>query len=326
MANTVYEKKKCLYSGPFCDIYSATDGNNKPVALKVVDVDFLKKPHDFRQEIRLLRRLKHPGVVEFLDEYKSGEDFVLVMPLYAGDLVSVMESHKRKRVRFNLADPTANTITEKNELPLGDCRKIVALLLDSIKYVHSQGIIHRDIKPANIMFSLLEDLSAPVLGDFGIAYDTTTVSVSEPSHEKISDIGLGYYRAPELCFGVSDYGYEVDLWAMGIVISYLYSSDGKPANYYKEPEMGHGAELNDLALIQGTFNAFGTPDAFNSESPYFWPRLADPDCHFTAFNYSKQERKPIDKLLPRCDDAEVARVFEWLTKYHGRELHLLSKK
>lgn len=319
-----YLKRKIIYNGPFCDIYQAEDSLKHPVALKVVDLDFLKRPHNFRQEIKLLRRLQNKGIVSYVDDYSAGEDHILVMPLYAGDLVGAMAMHKKRRVRFNLADPSANTVEERNEFPLAQCRLIVCLLLETVRFIHSQGVIHRDLKPANIMFQQWGDL--PVIGDFGVSYDTTSANVSEPPAQKVTDIGLGYYRAPELCFGVTDYGAEVDLWALGLIISYLYSKQGQPANFHSDSSIERAPELNDLALIQGTFSAFGTPDAFDSSSPLYWPRMADPGCHFTTLNYTKRERKPAAELLPRCSDADVVGAFERLTRYHGRELMVLKDR
>lgn len=325
-SKTRYQKQKCIYSGPFCDIYQAQDSENRPVALKVVDLDFLKKPHNFRQEIKLLRRLQNRGIVSYIDDYSAGEDHVLVMPLYAGDLAAAVAAHTKRRVRFNLADPSANTTEERNEFPVDLCRKIVGLLAETVAFIHSQGVIHRDLKPANIMFRLWEDLCSPVIGDFGVSYDTLAPNPGEPATQKVTDVGLGYFRAPELCFGVTDYGVEIDLWALGLVISYLYSRNAKPANYYSDKSVEQSPELNDLVLLQGTFSAFGTPDAFDSSSALYWPRLADPGCHFTALNYTKRERKLAAVLLPRCSDPEVVDVFERLTRYNGRELVMLEKK
>lgn len=318
-----YQKQKCLYSGPFCDIYHAQDSHNQPLALKVVDLDFIKKPHNFRQEIKLLRRLQHHGIVQYIDDYSAGEDHILAMPLYAGDLVAAMKNHMKRRTRFNLADPSANAVEERNEIPVDLCRLMVAQLLETVRYIHSQGVIHRDMKPANIMFRLWEELYSPVIGDFGISYDTLTPNGNEPATQKVTDIGLGYFRAPELCFGIADYGVEVDYWALGLIISYLYSREGKPANFYSDGGIERNPEINDLVLLQGTFSAFGTPDAYDSTSELYWPRMADPECHFGALNYAKRERKPTSVLLPRCSDSEVQNVFEKLTRYCGRELEML---
>lgn len=321
-----YTKKEPVYSGPMCDVYKGEDSQGNPVALKVVDLDFVRKPHNFRQEVRLVRKLQHPGVSRFLDSYSVGDDQVLVMPYYAVDMPGVMAHFCKKRVKFNLADPLANQTVEKNEIPLGQVAPMVASLLETLSYIHSQNVIHRDLKPANIMFKSLDHLAHPIIGDFGISYDLSIANPDEPPHEKVTDIGTGYYKAPELCFGVSDYGPEVDMWSLGVIVSYLYSSNCHPCNWV-EPVAGESElhpELNDFVLIQGVFGAFGTPSVTDPHSELYWPKLADPKYHFVKFQYKVVERKPTARLLPRCTDEEIYDVFDHLTRYDQRQLVMPS--
>lgn len=315
----IYEKEKSIYSGPFCDVYKATSETGI-VALKVVDLDFLKKPHDFRQEVALLRRLRHPAIAQYLDSYTVGDDRYLVMPYYQIDMVGVMNHYLKRKVKFNLDNPEKNTTTTKNEIPVTDLPKTVTALASAVQFVHSQGIIHRDIKPANVFFHSIDRLDEPLLGDFGIAYDMRNPPSDEPANKKVTDVSTGYYKAPELCFGVTDYSTEIDLWSLGIVISYLYSANGKPANFVEgEADFENNAALNDFVLIQGTFEAFGTPTITETSSPVYWGRLADPSCHFLKFSYKQYPRKSTRQLLPRCNDDTVALLFERLTTYEGRD-------
>lgn len=317
-----YTKSGAIYSGPICDIYKGQDSHGNVVALKVVDLDFIKKPHNFRHEVMLLKRLQHHGIVKYIDTYSIGEDHVLVMAHYAVDMVGVMAHFIKKRVRFNLADPLANITVMKNDIPVEVLNPMVKALANALKYIHSQQIIHRDIKPANIMFRSLDNLTHPVIGDFGISYDMAHPPLDEPQENKFTDISSGYYKAPELCFGVSDYGQEVDLWSFGIVITYLYSANGKPCNYVepKNSEKDSQPELNDFVLIQGTFEAFGTPTVIDSASELYWPKLSDSRYHFVKFQYAEHQRRARTELLPRCEDDEIFDMFGKLSRYSGREL------
>lgn len=317
-----YTKNGAIYSGPFCDIYRAQDSQGNVVALKVVDLDFIRKPHNFRRELDFLKRLQHQGIVQYLDSYSSGEDQVLVMAHYAFDMVGVMAHFMKKKVKFNLRDPLANITVMKNEIPIEVLNPMVKSMVSALKYIHGEQIIHRDIKPANIMFKSLDNLTQPVIGDFGISYDMAHPPIDEPLDDKITDIGSGYYKAPELCFGVSDYGEEVDLWSLGIVLSYLYSANGKSCNHV-EPKHGEKEmrpELNDFVLIQGTFEAFGTPTVKDSTSELYWPKLSDSKYHFVKYQYVAHERRSRTKLLHRCEDEEIFDIFGKLTRYSGREL------
>lgn len=310
------ERIRQLYSGPLCDVYEGSGG----VALKVVDEDFVRKPHDFRTEIRLLKQMNHENVTLYIDDYTVGEDHVLVMPLYGVDLRGVMEHFKKKKVRFNLQNPLKNKTVEMNMIPEELLKPMIQGIAAGLRYLHEeQHVIHRDIKPGNIMFRSLAELSHPVLIDFGIAYPN--FPVAEKPDQKYIDIATGYYKPPELCFGVTDYGPEVDLWSFGILMTYLYSEDGKPANYAKEDDDSEAApELNDFVLLKGTFGSFGTPTISDVNSELYWPRMADEKLHFRNFEYKQHPRRPVEELLPRCRDGDVRRWFALVSRYDGRVL------
>ncbi|OBA23695.1 kinase-like protein [Metschnikowia bicuspidata var. bicuspidata NRRL YB-4993] len=317
----MYKKLDSVYSGPFCDVYRGESETGAAVALKVVDLDFIRKPHDFRNEIKIIKSLHHRNIAQFLDTYALGEDHYLVMPFYEKTLADVMKHFTKKRMKFNLENPLNTEVASTSVFPLDSANAIVWGLADAVQYVHQQGIIHRDIKPSNVFFRSLEDLENPILGDFGISYNVMSPSLEEPLDQKFTDIATGYYKAPELCFAVCDYGSEVDLWSLGILISCLYSRDGEPANRVAQQNDNERApELNDFVLLQGTFEAFGTPTVADKNSELYWPALADPWYHFVDFNFTKYDRKPTRELLPRCENARITQLFEGLTRYDKREI------
>jgi glycogen synthase kinase 3 beta len=83
----------------------------------------------------------------------------------------------------------------------------------SLAYIHALGICHRDIKPQNVLI----DPSTHVLKvcDFGSAKKLVK---GEPN---VSYICSRYYRAPELIFGCTDYGFIIDVWSVGCVVAEL---------------------------------------------------------------------------------------------------------
>lgn len=319
-----YTEKKQVYSGPFCDVYQCEAPTGETVALKVVDLDFLHKPHNFRREIKFLKCLSHPNIARFIDSFAHGEDHFMVMRFYEIDLNGVLDRFSLKRMKYNLHDPTKYDVVSTNGLNTEHIAPMVWSLVLALKYIHEHGLIHRDIKPGNIFFPSVERLDSPVIGDFGISYDTTNPPADEPPAEKYTDVCTGYYKAPELCFGVTDYGTELDLWSLGILISVLYSKTGNPINYVKteadDPE--RVPELNDFVLILGVFTAFGTPDVADNTSELYWQKLGESKYHFTNFHYKKMPRKPIEALLPRCRDDEIKALFTNLTRYENRLLSL----
>jgi serine/threonine protein kinase len=61
-------------------------------------------------------------------------------------------------------------ITEKGPLDEIIVRRIICILLDVLKTIHTAGVIHRDLKPDNIMIKLKNNKIIDLkLIDFGFA-------------------------------------------------------------------------------------------------------------------------------------------------------------
>ncbi|MCO5556509.1 hypothetical protein L7F22_010058 [Adiantum nelumboides] len=87
------------------------------------------------------------------------------------------------------------------------------LIIDGVKYCHSQGIFHRDLKPENIL--CLEGGTKVVLADFGLATSET----------RSNDLSCGsvIYKSPDSFGGIenemADYDTAAnDVWALGILL------------------------------------------------------------------------------------------------------------
>lgn len=95
----------------------------------------------------------------------------------------------------------------------------------AISYLHANGISHRDVKTDNVMIG---DDGVVKLIDFGFA---TTVTKGE------THCGTPNYMAPELFCKKSIYNpYKVDIWALGILLYYLYEGC-YPFRGYNEKEL-----------------------------------------------------------------------------------------
>lgn len=297
----LYSHREALYHGPHSSIFKATNASGGLLALKVVDIDLCLKPHDVKHEIALVEKLSHPNVLPYLDLYEDGDDWVLVTPLYQFDLLQLIRHYSKKQTKFDLT--SAPTVVHKNCFPADVARNTALGLARALAYLHSQGIIHRDVKPGNVYFASPD--SQPVLGDFGIAYESG-VSEEDPE-DKVLDICSGAYKPPEVCFGVSSYGPEVDMWSYGVVLTALYSRDGQPA-----VTLGG----SDMSLVHSLFQTFGTP-SLDPADLLFWPTMASDKYHFQAFHFDKHPAKLPQQIAPQCHDQAVLGALTATTVYEA---------
>lgn len=75
-------------------------------------------------------------------------------------------------------------------------------------HLHSQGICHRDIKLGNILIA--NDLTVKII-DFGF-------SAISANSELTNYCGTPSYMCPELLKRESYIGWQVDIWALGVVL------------------------------------------------------------------------------------------------------------
>lgn len=117
----------------------------------------------------------------------------------------------------------------------------------SLELCQKYNIIHRDIKPENIFVSDNGDFK---LGDFGIA------RTIENTMSGLSKKGTYNYMAPEVYRG-SDYGFNVDLYSLGIVLYRLLNKNRIPfmppapeAITFKNQEMALAKRMGGEAIPQ----------------------------------------------------------------------------
>ena len=97
-------------------------------------------------------------------------------------------------------------------------KRFIYQLLSAVDFCHKQNVIHRDIKPENLLVN--SDASLKIC-DFGFAR-----TMDGKMNDMTSYVATRWYRAPELLLGLSNYGMEVDQWAIGCIMSEL--TDGQP--------------------------------------------------------------------------------------------------
>ncbi|HEU5344680.1 MAG TPA: serine/threonine-protein kinase [Ktedonobacterales bacterium] len=159
----------------------------------------------FRLETETLKRLRHPHIVEILDDGQSQSadlTYMVLRYLPGGTLAA--------------PDPLRS-----QPYTLDDISAMLAQLADALDYAHRQGVIHRDIKPANI---LLDGRGGVYLTDFSIARLVAETQNHLTSTGRI--LGTPEYMAPEQVDG-RNITSAVDIYALGMVVYTLVT--GRPA-------------------------------------------------------------------------------------------------
>lgn len=232
-----------LYSPPvgegsFGTIYRG-DYRGTDVAVKVLKYQNAITPdmiNDFKSEIGIMEKLRHPCIINFIGAVHTPGKFAIVTEFCPfGNLNGAI-----KKPTFTYA------------------HKLKALLdtAKGMNFLHRSNIMHRDLKPDNILMVSLEVRSAVIckISDFG-----TTRDVNRFSHEMSFTKGVGtpIFMAPELLSGRRDYEKSADVYSFGMMMVNLITLkqpfEGDPnitsafqfANYVIE---GHRPSLKGIKM------------------------------------------------------------------------------
>lgn len=178
----------------------------RDVALKVLHPAVVSEASRQRSldEVRLLGRLNHPGIVRVFDA-GFHEDRVLGPLLYFA--MELVDGQPLDRWAMGVGDD------RKRKLDL------MAAICEGVQSAHDRQIVHRDLKPANI---LVGGDDRPVILDFGIARFVGMTSWGDPARFS----GTPHYAAPEQHLGRdTDFqrSQSVDVYALGAVLFEILS-------------------------------------------------------------------------------------------------------
>lgn len=132
-------------------------------------------------EARYLKKLEHPGIVKYLDDFYSKGEFHLVLEYLEGD--------------------TLLASTQRSPVPEQQVVYWACQLLDTLSYIHKDGIIHRDINAKNVM--LCGDGTVKLI-DFGTAKNLKDSGKNKDGQDPFTQITNKGFDIPELMGGESD--------------------------------------------------------------------------------------------------------------------------
>ncbi|KAL8488056.1 hypothetical protein ACS0TY_024364 [Phlomoides rotata] len=218
-----YLKREVLGEGTYGVVYKAIDTKTgQTVAIKKIRLGKQKEGVNFTalREIKLLKELKDPYIIELIDTFPHKGNLHLVFEFMETDLEAVI------RDRNIVLSPA-------------DIKSYIQMTLKGLALCHRKWVLHRDMKPNNLLIGPGGQLK---LADFGLAR-----IFGSPDRRFTHQVFARWYRAPELLFGAKQYGPGVDVWAAACIFAELL---------LRRPFLQGNSDIDQLGKI---FAAFGTP-------------------------------------------------------------------
>ena len=196
-----YQLSHTIGKGSFSIVKVGQDVETRTrYAVKIIPKSNMHQAADierFEREVRVILKMNHPGIIKIYDLLADDAFFYLVMELCKGNtLLSVV--------------PKPGTINEAAAKP------IFKQVLETIKYIHDQGIAHRDLKLENV---LIDESGHIKLIDFGFS------RFANPGQMFQTPCGSPAYAAPEVIGGQTYDGRAADMWSCGVVLFCLVTGE-----------------------------------------------------------------------------------------------------
>jgi len=210
--------------GTYGTVYKVKDRiSDNIVALKRLKIaketEFMSR--NFLREITNLKLLRHDNIVNLLGIAvgKNFESTYLILEFCEYELSSVIDE------------------LEPQILQQPQIKNIMHQLFTGVDYIHKNFVFHRDLSPSNILFTSSGILK---ITDFGLSRKISPGNVTP-------NVGLRWYKAPEILFGSIKYTSTVDIWSCGCIL----------AEMIKRKALFHGNSDSDV--IKLIIDFLGTP-------------------------------------------------------------------
>src|SRR4029079_10683470 len=105
----------------------------------------------FQREMDVIKELKHPNIVEFLEQGSARGQFWFAMEHVAGTNLETLANEN------------------KGTYPISQACRMACQVLRGLEHAHKMGFVHRDIKPENILIARTPEGMVAKISDFGLA-------------------------------------------------------------------------------------------------------------------------------------------------------------
>ncbi|KAK9085737.1 hypothetical protein Sjap_026148 [Stephania japonica] len=194
-----YEIGKLLGHGTFAKVYHARNiKSGENVAIKVLDKEKILKVGlmaHIKREISILRRVRHPNIVQLFEVMATKAKIYFVMEYVKGG--ELFNKVAKGRLKEEVA------------------RKYFQQLISAVGFCHARGVFHRDLKPENLLLDENGDLK---VSDFGLSAVSDQMKQDGLFH---TFCGTPAYVAPEVLARKGYDAAKVDVWACGVVLFVL---------------------------------------------------------------------------------------------------------
>lgn len=184
------------------------------VAIKEIVMERLNKKLQISllSEIRILKRINHPNIIQLHDIIEaSGRIHLVLEYCRGGDLSLYIQRH--------------------SSVPEATAKHFMQQLAAGLKVLRENNLIHRDLKPQNLLLSSKDEHSVLKIADFGFARSLQPRGLAETL------CGSPLYMAPEI-MQLQKYDAKADLWSVGAILFQLVTG--------KTPFSGN----NQIQLLQ----------------------------------------------------------------------------
>ena len=214
-----FDERKVVGHGAYGAVYEVRMNGTPCIAKKVHDILVGQRGNaqvgrheieairsKFQAECKLLSKLRHPNIVQFLGIYRDKDDDVLVMEYMPMDLAKCLDNCTEQQ--FNIPLPIKLSILQDVAIGL--------LYLNSL----APPIIHRDLTASNIL--LTSDIRAKI-ADLGVSkvFDLRQVQIIQQTKAP----GTPAYMPPEALIPKPQYGVQLDIFSFGVLSLYTANQE-----------------------------------------------------------------------------------------------------